>query len=387
MSDFRITNALLNASAKTSTRFEEAAELIKLTAQTAASVSRQWGNRLWQRLRAKAKSTVSEGSPNAGIQDRPTSAKAVSPHTIRLEASSFCQLRCPSCPTTTGAIHPAVGSGFLKFEDFRRILELNPDLENIELSNYGEIFLNPQLLQIMEFAHSKGVAISIGNGANMNNVRDDVLEGLVKYRIRDLTCSIDGASPETYRIYRVRGDFDVVVKNIERINFYKQKHRSMFPHLLWQFVVFGHNEHEIPVARKMAAQLGMSFQTKLTWDSEFSPIRDAAFVRTQMSDNVATREEFEAVHGEKYLSTICHQLWDNPQINWNGDVLGCCRNFWGDFGANAFTDGLMESINSDRMTYAREMLSGRQPPRPDIPCTTCDMYHAMRDRSSYVDKD
>jgi sulfatase maturation enzyme AslB (radical SAM superfamily) len=314
-------------------------------------------------------------------------SKRIEPRRIRIEASSFCQLRCPSCPTTSGHIHPAIGSGFLKFEDFRELLESNPALEQVELSNYGEVFLNPQLLRILELAHQKDVAISIRNGANLNHVKDDVLEGLVKYRVRILSCSIDGATPESYRKYRVRGNFDRVIRNIETINSYKQRYQSALPKLAWQFVVFGHNEHEIPIARKMAAKLGMEFRTKLTWDEKFSPIRDKEFVRVQTGWQSVTRHEHEQTHGEKFGSAICHQLWDAPQINWDGKIIGCCRNFWGDFGSNAFTDGLMNSVNNEKMIYAREMLSGRKPARDDIPCTTCEIYIAMRNRSKFMVKD
>ncbi len=237
-------------------------------------------------------------------------------------------------------------------------MDLNPAVDAIELSNCGEVFLNPQLLQILEYAHDKGVSIKLGNGVNLNHVKDEVLEGLVKFQVQTMTCSIDGASAQTYRTYRIGGNFEVVIQNIEKINANKRRYQSDLPQLCRQFVVFGHNEHEIPVAREMAARLGMVFCTKLTWDSKFSLIRDKAFVRSQTGDESTTREEYEAAHGEKYLSGICHQLWDEPQINWNGKVLGCCRNFWGDFGSNAFSEGLIESINNERMAYAREMLSG-----------------------------
>jgi hypothetical protein len=70
----------------------------------------------------------------------------IEPVSIRLEASSHCQLRCPACPTTDGAIDQVVGKGFLKAGDFTTFLERNPSVRSIELSNYGEIFLNPQLL-------------------------------------------------------------------------------------------------------------------------------------------------------------------------------------------------------------------------------------------------
>jgi hypothetical protein len=130
----------------------------------------------------------------------------------------------------------------------------------------------------------------------------------------------------------------------------------------------------------------MNFRLKLTWDGKFSPIRDAALVRKQTASQVVTREEHEALHDEKYLSGICHQLWDDPQINWDGKVLGCCRNFWGDFGANAFVDGLSESVNSEQMRYAREMLMGRKPPREGIPCTTCEMFKDMQKRRKYISR-
>ena len=83
------------------------------------------------------------------------------PVRIRLEASSFCNLRCPLCPTATGEIHrQAVSGGFLNFENFRKLLDDNPGLKSIELSNWGEIFLNPALLGMLELAHQRGVKLT-----------------------------------------------------------------------------------------------------------------------------------------------------------------------------------------------------------------------------------
>ncbi len=243
--------------------------------------------------------------------------------------------------------------------------------------------MNPELLRILEYARQRNIEIRIGNGANLNHVRETVLEALVKYRVGVITCSIDGASPETYRIYRKRGDFDTVIRNIEQINLFKRQYQSALPQLVWQFIIFGHNEHEIPVARAMAARLGMDFRTKLSW-STFSPIRDKDFVRQQTGQKAVTREEHEEQHGQKYFNHICYQLWDYPQINWDGKILGCGRNFWGDFGGNAFTDGLIKSINNRKIAYAREMLKGARPPRADIPCTTCELYQGMQKRSSFI---
>jgi MoaA/NifB/PqqE/SkfB family radical SAM enzyme len=306
--------------------------------------------------------------------------KPVTPRAIRLEASSFCQLRCPSCPTATGAIKEAIGSGFLQLDDFRNLLDQNPALKEIELSNYGEIFLNPQILDILELAHARKVILAATNGVNLNNVRDEVLEGIVKFKLRRMTCSIDGASRETYKVYRVGGNFDAAIENIKKINRLKQTYCSKLPLLHWQFIVFGHNEHELPKARLLAKDLGMTFAAKLSWDENFSPVRSTELIRRETRIGAANRTEYEERHQRDYMHAICHQLWDMPQINWDGKVLGCCANCWGDFGGNAFRDGLVPSLNNEKMTYARMMLRGQTPSRPDIPCASCHIYLGMRAR-------
>jgi hypothetical protein len=75
---------------------------------------------------------------------------------------------------------------------------------------------------------------------------------------------------------------------------------------------------------------------------------------------------------------ICTQLWHSPVLNWDGRVNGCCRNFWGEFGGNAFEDGLSEALNGEGIAYARDMLRGRAPEREGLPCVTCDLYQTMK---------
>ena len=313
-------------------------------------------------------------------------ANTIGPRTqIKLETSSFCNLRCPSCPTTTGEVHrQAVGGGFLRFENFRKLLDDNPRLKRIELANKGEIFLNPALLSMLELAHQRGVKLTADAGVNLNKVRPEVLEGLVKYQFLSLVCSIDGASEETYSIYRVRGKFTNVIDNIRKINELKRRYNSPFPKLCWKFIVFGHNEHEVPVAREMAGELGMDFVTKPNWDPNYSPLRDPEAVRAARDDAAATPDEYEVLHGQSYYQYSCYQLWDDPQINWDGKVLGCCVNFWGDFGGNAFRDGLTASVNTEQIQYARAMLRGRAPPREDIPCTRCREYQKMSKHGAWL---
>ncbi len=311
-------------------------------------------------------------------------ANEIKPDILHIEANASCQLRCPGCPTTGSGYPPAVGSGYLRFNDFKNLLNNNPKFRKVYFENRGEMFLNPELLQILEYGFGKDIPMTSDSGVNFNFVRDGVLEGLVKYRFRRLVCSIDGATSDTYKLYRVGGDFDGVIENIRALNQFKKEFRSPYPELAWQFVVFGHNEHELTLANEMARKLNMEFVPKMAWDSEYSPVQDKAFVMAETGWPAVTREEFESITGRSYVQHVCYALWMSPRVNWDGKILGCCWNSWGDFGGNAFQDGYLSAINNEKINHAREMLLGYLEPIEGIPCTTCELYIKRREMKKHL---
>jgi len=307
---------------------------------------------------------------------------------IRLEASTVCQLKCPACPTATGETGKSLGTGFLDFKDFKRVIDENPWVSYIELSNWGEVFLNKDLIKMLVYAYAHNAALYIANGTNLNNVSKEALEGIVKYKLRILNCSIDGASQETYAQYRVNGNFDTVIDNIKQINRFKAQYRSQYPKLYWQYIAFAHNEHEIAKARRMADELGMKFCFKFNWDDlyskTFSPVKNKALIRKESGFGVASREEYRQTYGDDFIERkCCAEIMQCPQINYDGRVLGCSVNYWKDFG-NAFKDGLKEALNNEAITYARDMLKGKVEAKEGIPCRTCKIYQRMKNSGRWL---
>ncbi|MFH2008933.1 MAG: radical SAM protein [bacterium] len=301
--------------------------------------------------------------------------------TIRIDACTKCQLRCQKCSTAKGINRDGiVGWGCLSYADYKRLLDDNPDIRSVELSNWGEIFLNPEIVEILRLSHERKVRLKAGNGVNLNLLTEEMAEALVKYRFQHLSISLDGASQQTYHEYRRRGKFDKVIRNIERINEYKKAFGSRFPILSWQFVIFGHNEHELPVARRLATELGMRFRPKLNHSPHYSPVIDTEYVRRESGLEVASRDEF-AQRTHRPYSFPCTQLWDSPQINWDGKLLGCCVNKYGDFG-NVFQRGLTAELQGWRYRYAKQMLTGARPPREDIPCHQCKVFGKIQQASA-----
>ncbi len=313
------------------------------------------------------------------------------PSNLRVDVATACQLRCPTCPTALGEISRQLGGRFMSVENFRKLLSDHPEVNDVELSNWGEILLNPDLPAILEWAHSQGIRVHADNGVNFNHVKRETLEAIIKYQLYSITCSIDGCSNETYEQYRVRGNFDTVIRNIQTLNEIKARNNSPYPLLLWQFVVFSHNQHEIEMARELANSLNMRFYAKPSWDDlyteeAFHPVIDKESVRLNSDFGVANREEYEQRNNQPFLQQkICSQLWLSPQINWDGRVLGCCVNFWGSFG-NALDDGLAAALNSPSLEYARGMLLGKLPPKDGIPCTTCSFYTTIAERGQWLSR-
>jgi hypothetical protein len=335
------------------------------------------------------------------------------PYGIRLEASSVCQLKCPSCPSAKRTIAKSiVGENHLKFKNFKKIVDQNSWIKKIELSNWGEIFLNPDLLKIMQYAYDKTISLTAINGVNFNRVKKKVLEALVKYQFKYLSISIDAAKSETYSIYRKRGNFDKVIDNILQINEYKEKYSSKYPILRWQFVLFEHNKNELEIARFIAQELKMKFSVKLSWDRKLAPKVDGKeesisnskirlfekfgnlgfeigrpisnFSSNNLLDN--SQKLMPLIKGleNKRIRNICFQLWLQPQINWDGKILGCCVNHWGDY-KNVFDfSNLIAAFSNENIVYARKMLAGKVPMKKKIPCAKCHHYKNRRKEKDWI---
>jgi hypothetical protein len=290
---------------------------------------------------------------------------------VVIDASSYCQLNCKLCPRDLYV--KRAGLGYLRFADFKKFIDLHPGIKNIDLSHTGELFLNPELLDIIKYAYLKHVNLIANNGVNFNNVSDKTLECLVKFKFKAIRIAIDGATNETYTKYRSGGDFNRVINNINKLNYFKNKYNSIFPHLVWAFIIFGHNEHEIPLAKKMAKELNMTFLPIFNVHPSFSPVRNKDYVAREIG--LKSVKEYEYRSNLAY-SNICMQLWYGPYINWDGRLLGCCINEWGDYG-NVFKDGLAKCVKTKKYVNAKKSLLGKIKAQNNIPCFHCDKYKKL----------
>ena len=313
-------------------------------------------------------------------------SKSELPKMVRIEACSLCQLNCPACSIRLREKEmPKDWLGYLKFSDFKKFIDENDFIEEIEISNNGEVFLNPELNDIIKYAHQKNVKLTALSGTNLNTVSNETLENLVKYQFKALTVSIDGATQKTYEIYRVGGNLNTVIENINKINEYKKKYNSIYPEIICQFILFGHNEHEIEDIKKLAKKLNIGLKFKRNVFPNYSPVKNPKLVEKltglPIYDDIDGLIKDSFKRQKKYA---CKLLFYKPQIDYDGKILGCCRIF--DFKANAFKDGLLNALNSPTVVYAKHMLTDLSvPERKDVPCVDCITYKYIKEKKAPVE--
>jgi hypothetical protein len=150
------------------------------------------------------------------------------------------------------------------------------------------------------------------------------------------------------------------------------KYVSRYPELAWQYILFEHNEDDVPKAIELAKELGMDIYFKLDWSGNFKP-KNEKKLKELTGLGAFNRTDYMDITGKSYLvNQICRQMIFQPVINYDGRLLGCCRVMNEDWGVNVFTDGLLEALNSPRYKEAiLALLEKDGMSASDTPCGRC----------------
>ena len=297
------------------------------------------------------------------------------PTSIRIESSTLCQLDCVGCYMRLSG-GGAMGAGFIRAAQVKKLLEMNPSVRDVELSNNGEPFMNPEFRDILDCLHRRKITVRLNNGTNFNDVPDDVLKALVTCPVQDITIALDGVTQDVYRQYRRHGDIEKVYENIRKLNHFKAEAGSLFPRLRWQFVLMDHNQHEAAAAVRKAGELGMQISFRPDWRGTFVP-EDPETLSAVTGLSFSNQKEYAAKEGHVFGSNyICTQMILSPQINWDGRILGCCNVFRSDWGMNAFDMPLSELFNNSSYRAAViSLLRGKDGMDHTGPCRNCLIYN------------
>lgn len=242
------------------------------------------------------------------------------PFNVSVEPTTSCNLGCPECPSGTRSFTRPTGR--LQMEQLQQwVDELSPQLIFMYFYFQGEPFLHPQFSQLVNYASQKGIYTVTSTNAHFLN--DKNCRNIIEAGLDRMIISIDGTTQETYESYRKGGSLDRVLEGAQNMVKWKQELNASNPHLIFQFLVVGPNEHQIDELFQLARETGVDdvkLKTAQIYDYEnghpLIPEQDKFSRYKKMPDGTFKIKNKLANH--------CWKLWHSCVITWDGKVVPCC---------------------------------------------------------------
>jgi radical SAM protein with 4Fe4S-binding SPASM domain len=241
------------------------------------------------------------------------------PMVMEIEPTTSCNLRCPQCPS--GLREFSRNTGMLDLTLYKKIIdEIHPELVYLILYFQGEPFLNKQFLEFVKYAAAKNIYTA--TSSNAHYFTDEMARATVESGLDRLIVSLDGITQDTYEKYRIGGNLEKVLEGTKRLVYWKKKLGSKTPHIIWQFIAFKHNEHQIPELEKKAKEIGvdeLGIKTAQIYDYQHT---DELIPETEALSRYKKTEDGYVIKNE--LLNQCWRMWRGSVVTWDGLVVPCC---------------------------------------------------------------
>ena len=292
------------------------------------------------------------------------------PYVAVIDAANLCNLRCPYCPTgarrKSGRAERMIDPLLVN----KMLDELGKYLISVNLYNWGEPLLHPQIVEMVRMIHNRRIFTKISS--NLNTDKREMLVELCEAGLDYLTVSFSGASQEVYEQYHRRGKLDVVLENIRYLTAYKRKNHLRRPIIEFMYLVFKHNRQEMAAARNMATGLGVD---AFRWFAGGGPEEVIIDPSSAATNSISQK--------------FCHHLWNMLVLNSDGGIMPCCYLFFkrDDFGDYS-QDRVMQVRNNPLFVAARKLFNaseaGDLPGSLQHPCLKCEVVHNQPHLQEYL---
>lgn len=293
------------------------------------------------------------------------------PYLIFADPTNTCNLRCPLCATGSGRLRGR--QAYMGMDTFRRVIDqVAPFALEVFLYNWGEPLLHPHLFDMISHARECNLATNLSS--NLNLVRSGDIDGLLDSGLEYLCVSLDGVTQEVYETYRVGGSLQRVLANLKEL--LEQRHRrgQRIPIVEWQFIVMKHNEHQVPVAKKIARELGVDLIRFVPVVLPFDAPNKPDLARVWFPGNPRFRYHDPEGEPPPFRGDNCFFLYRSLVVHPDGSVAPCCNTYdtQDNFGSLREQD-LDQIWNNAPFRSARGLFAGVAPEQPTA-CDRCDLF-------------
>lgn len=283
------------------------------------------------------------------------------PIRLTIEPTDICNLKCTHCLTGIGTLGRKKGT--MAFSRFKEIIDhLGKNAYLADIYDWGEPFLNREVHKMIRYAEDAKICTTIHSNFNIT-FNEEIAEDLIRSGLSYLTLSLDGADQEVYQMYRKDGDFNLAIENAKILIRKRKELNAKTPTLIWQFLVFPHNKHQLEDARIMAGDLG------------FDLFRFHKGFSSTVIFNYDLDKEDKTPRRKDINTHKCDWLWTNATFRWDGKIASCVFQYKEkeDF-ADSNVSNFKQIWNNDNFQYARSLFTKKLkdlPLRDDVICTRC----------------
>ena len=242
------------------------------------------------------------------------------PIKLGIEPTTFCNLRCPECPSGLRAFTRP--TGMMELALYKNLIDqLAPDLLYLLLYFQGEPYLHPQFLEMAAYAHSRKIFTATStNGHYLDSAR---AQATVESGLSEVIVSVDGTTQKSYESYRIGGNLEKVLEGIRNLVHWRKALKSLHPHIILQFLVVRPNEHQIPEVLALGKKLGVD-KVVLKTAQVYDYAQGNPLIPTQERYSRYQRDESGRYQIKNPLENQCWKLWQGAEVTWDGKVLPCC---------------------------------------------------------------
>lgn len=254
---------------------------------------------------------------------------------VHVEMTERCNLSCLMCDRNIngGEVNPYLKDHELKLEDIKKVFTTyfcNQLRRVYFCGNYGEPVIATDLMNTLHYLKSQNANLKTSVITNGSIRSPHWWKELAKVT-NSVRFGIDGMS-DTHKIYRQGAVWSLIIRNAKAFI-------DAGGYAIWDYLVFGHNEHQIEEARRLSKSLGFKefivkktgrffSNVKLEGKEKHNGIEKPSpeNINKSLKKEDSIKEKYGSM--ENYLNQTkieCKVLKNNEiYISAEGIVLPCC---------------------------------------------------------------
>jgi len=262
------------------------------------------------------------------------------PQSVQIEPTNRCNQRCIMCPRNTRLDVPI---GDLSLDNFKKIIDKLPVIGNLQLNGLGEPLLNKELPEMIKYATSKGIKVSINSNCAL--IDESLAKKLIDSGLNLLKVSMDSPDPAVYNSIR-NAPLEPVIRGIQTLIKIRKEKKSHTPQVWFNSIIMKNNYKNLDeiliLGDKLKIDLVRFKPINIFWAGKDSDLTvEIKELKNEIEKVIKITKNLKIKHNlEELLNRIetnfyqrpskkipCYSLWTELYIQYYGGVRLCCEFF------------------------------------------------------------